>query len=469
MTTPAAPQAILRRLSKNVLFLILDSGVNNVVSFAILIIVARFFGPDVVGQVGLLMAVAAVGVLLGDLGSGQASTLLISRRRADIPGVSAGTAAAAGLLHAAVGGLALAVGVYFLPDLIGALAERLGLPERARDIAALRGPIHLVAAWVFLATLLQQTTGIFAGFQKMQYTLLQDAILQVPRLLICLSVALVATLPWTAFLVGWTVWYVVGAAAGLGLLMLVLRRSGERLTLADYRPLQRVRLGAALFTPLAAGFILQYLAMAIIWWMSRAGDSYENLGFFVPLWSLTRGYEVLLMPLAIALLPAVSDAYGTRDPRTVALLVRRAFLTTGLAAVVVLILFMALPSLLLSLFGQAYEPLVFPLMVLAFGVAFEAQRCALDPILNGSGLARWVTAIEWAKFGVFFALAIRLYRLHGLTGVAVAFVGAFVPAWMAKVAVIHWRLKVPVLGRAALVALLLAAVFAAGLALRYLG
>jgi len=459
------PHAISRRLSKNVLFLIIDSGVNNLVSFAIIFVIARFYGPAVVGQVSLLMAVTAVGVLLGDLGNGQASTLLISRHRAGVAGAAPGSAAAAGLLHATAGGLLLAAAVFFLPDVVRFLAERLGQPERAHEIAALRHPIHLVAAWVFLATLLQQTTGTFAGFQKMHYTLAQDIIVQVPRLLICLAVALVA-LPWYSFLLGWTAWYFVGAAVGLALFFLVLRRSRERLTLAGYAPLARLRTGAALFTPIAAGFILQYLAIAIIWWMNTGQVGYRSVGYFAPMWTLTRGYEVLLMPLAIALLPAVSDAHGTRDPAVLARLVRQSLLATGMASVGILVLFAAAPCLLLGLFGAEYQMFVIPLIILALGVAFEAQRCALDPILIGSGLARWVTAIEWGKFALFLLLGIPLYKAHYMTGISLAFVGAYLPAWFAKVLLIHTRIKVRLIGPAMVLAILLALVAAAAIFFR---
>lgn len=225
----------------------------------------------------------------------------------------------------------------------------------------------------------------------------------------------------------------------------------------------RLRTGAVLFTPLAAAFILYYLANAVIWWLDPHGAGYRSVGLFAPLWSLTRGYEVLLIPLATALLPAVSDAHGTRDPRVLESLVRRTLMVTGLAALGIFLLFVAAPHLLLGLFSPEYQALAFPLGILAFGMAFETQRCALDPILNGSGLARWVTAIDWAKFVLLLVLAVPLYRAHYLTGISLAFVGAFIPAWIGKLMLIRFRLKVRVLGHAAMVGLLLAAVFAANL------
>lgn len=463
-TVPHPP--IMRRLSRSVVFLVADSAIVNVASFATLLVVAHAYSTAVVGQLTVLLSITAVGILLGDLGNGQASTLLISRHLAGLGGGRPGRVAAAGLLQAVVGGLLMATVVFFFPELVRHLAERFGQVERAREISDLGDMIRLVAAWVLMTTLLQQTAGVFAGFQKMQYTLVQDVTTQVPRLVICLVVALLAQ-PWRWFVWGWTAWYVVAAAVGLGLLGLVLRRAGQTLSLAGYRPVMRLRTGAVLFTPLAAGFILYYLAIAIIWWVDMGETGYRSVGYFAPVWSLTRGYEVLLMPLAIALLPAVSDAHGTRDAAVLTRLVRRAMLATGLASLAILAMFLAVPHLLLSLFGQPYQAFAFPLVILAFGVAFEAQRCALDPVLNGSGLARWVTGIEWMKFGLLVALAIPLFGAHYLTGMSLAFVGAFVPAWLAKVLLIHWRLKVRILAPAAAVAVLLTAAFAVALLLRY--
>jgi O-antigen/teichoic acid export membrane protein len=454
--------SITRRLSRSVVFLVVDSVIVNVASFATLLVVARGYSSAVVGQLTVLLSIMAVGTLLGDLGNGQASTLLISRHLAGLGGGRPGRIAAAGLLQAVVGGLVMATVVFFFPELIRHLAERFGQADRAREIGDLGDMIRLVAVWVLLAVLLQQTAGVFAGFQKMQYSLVQDVTTHVPRLAICLVAALSA-LSWRWFIWGWTGWYVVAAVVGLSLLAAVLRRMGQSFSLAGYEPVMRLRTGAVLFTPLAAAFILYYLANAVIWWLDPHGAGYRSVGLFAPLWSLTRGYEVLLIPLATALLPAVSDAHGTRDPRVLESLVRRTLMVTGLAALGIFLLFVAAPHLLLGLFSPEYQALAFPLGILAFGMAFETQRCALDPILNGSGLARWVTAIDWAKFVLLLVLAVPLYRAHYLTGISLAFVGAFIPAWIGKLMLIRFRLKVRVLGHAAMVGLLLAAVFAANL------
>jgi len=466
MTSAATHHSIIRRLSRNVAFMVADSAVANLASVGTTLAVSRLYDdPSILGKVAMLLTIASVGILLADLGNGQASTLLISRRLAGVGGPSPGRSAGAGLFQAAAGGLCLGVGVFFLPDLIRIVAQYVGQADRAREIADLRGPIRLVAVWVFLAPLGQQAAGVFAGFQKMQYTFIQDVSTQVPRLAICLAVA-IPLLPWTCFIWGWTAWYFVAAAIGLGLLWRVLSGAGERLSLTGYAPLSRLRAGAALFTPIAAGFILQYLAIAIIWWINLGEMGSRSVGFFTPLWTLTRGYEVILIPLAIALFPAVSDAHGTRDPAVLTRLVRRVLLATGLVAVGILALFALAPGLLLGLFGADYRTMVIPLIVLAFGVALESQRCALDPLLNGSGLARWVTAIEWGKFALFLLLGIPLYRAHYLTGISLAFVGAFVPAWAAKMLLVRVRLGVRVLGPAAVLAVLLAAVAAAALVWR---
>jgi len=458
-------QHITGRLSRNVVFLLADSGLVNVVSFASMVIVAWRYSVEVVGQLGMLLLIGGIGSLLGDFGSGQASTLLISRRLAAMGGPKAGQAVGAGLLQSALGGAVLASLVLLIPALVPRFAQAVGATERAAEVLRLGPLVRLAAVWVLAGALMQQTIGVFAGFQRMQYTLLQNAVTHLPRLGLCASVVLLAG-PWERIVHGWTLWYAVAGASALGLLALVLRRCGARLSLTGYRPLGRLRLGAALFTPLAAAFILQYLAMGIIWWMDPHGEGYRSVGYYVPLWSLTRGYEVLLWPMAIALLPAVSDAHGTRDAAVLAGLVRRAVTGTGLAAAAILGLFVAVPETLLGIFGPEYQHLVLPLSILAFGMAFEAQRCALDPLLNGSGLARWVTGIEWGKFALLCGLAIPLYQAHYLTGIAVAFVGALVPAWIAKLLLIRFKLHSPVAGRAALVAGLIVAVFAAGMIAR---
>jgi len=458
-------QRITGRLSRNVVFLLADSGLVNVVSFASTVIVAWRYSVEVVGQLGMLLLISGIGSLLGDFGAGQASTLLISRRLAAMGGPKPGQAVGAGLLQSALGGVLLGALVLLIPDVIPRVARSVGATERAAEILHLEPLIRLIPVWVVAATLMQQTIGVFAGFQRMQYTLLQNAVTHVPRLGICVAVALLAG-PWERIAQGWTVWYGLAVVFALGMLMAVLRRCGARVSLAGYRPLGRLRIGAALFTPLAAAFILQYLAMGIIWWMDPHGEGYRSIGYYVPLWSLTRGYEVLLWPVAVALLPAVSDAHGARDAAVLAGLVRRALTGTGLAAAAILGLFMAVPEHLLGIFGPEYQPLVLPLSILAFAVAFEAQRCALDPLLNGSGLARWVTGIEWSKFALLCGLAIPLYQAHYLTGIAVAFVGALVPAWIAKLLLIRFKLHSPVAVRAVMVAGLIVAVFAAGMIAR---
>jgi O-antigen/teichoic acid export membrane protein len=461
------PPALSHRLSRNVFLLAADSGLTNIVSFAIIFTIARCYSVEVVGQVSLLVVVMAMATLLGDFGSGQASTLLISRRLADMGGPKPGQAVGTGLLHAAVGGAVLGSLVLLIPTVVPRIADALGAPDRAAEVLRLGPLIRLVALWVLAATLMQQTIGVFAGFQRMQYSLLQNTVTHLPRLGICAAVALLAE-PWEHIVHGWTLWYGVAAVFALGLLVIILRRCDAGISLMGYRPLRRLRLGAALFTPLAAAFILQYLAMGIIWWMDPHGQGYRSVGYYVPIWSLTRGYEVVLWPVAVALLPAVSDAHGTRDAAVLAGLVRRALGGTGLAAAAILGLFMAVPEHLLGLFGNEYQHLVLPLMILALAMAFEAQRCALDPLLNGSGLARWVTGIEWCKFGLLYVLAVPLYQAHYLTGIAVAFVGALVPAWLAKLLLIRFKLHSPVAGRAVMVAALIVVIFAVGMVVRSL-
>ncbi len=460
----ALPRTIARRLSANVLFLVLDSGVVNAISFGLSLLVARWYDPDVLGRLGTLLAVLAVGVLLGDLGSGQASTLLISRHVAGMEPRRPGPIAAAGLLQNAVGGAIVAALLLVLPDAAVALLERAGMAERAAQVVELSSLVRLIAVWVLAATMMQQTAGIFAGLQRTQHTLLQSTLTHVPRLAVTVAVALAAR-PWEWIAWGWTASYTLAGVAAVGLALRVLRRGGHRLGLKGYRPAWRLRVGAALWTPLAAGFILQYLAVGILWWMTP-GEAYASVGLFVPLWSLTRAYEVLLMPLGVALLPAVSDAHGARDARVVGSLVRRGLLLTGLAATAVLALFMAVPERLLGFFGEAYTGQATALMVLAFGVAFEAQRCALDPLLNGSGLARWVTVLDWAKFALLLGLGVPLYAAMGFEGLAWAFVGTFVPAWAAKLVLLRAKLGVHVLLPAVVLAALLAAEFGAGLAWR---
>lgn len=315
-------QGITGRLSRNVVLLLVDSGLVNVVSFASTVIVAWRYSVDVVGQLGVLLLISGIGSLLADLGAGQASTLLISRRLAAMGGPKPGQAVGAGLLQSAVGGAVLGAFVLLIPEVLPRIARAVGAAGRADEALRLAPLVPLVAVWVVAATLMQQTIGVFAGFQRMQYSLLQNAITHLPRLGICAAVALLAG-PWEQIVHGWTIWYGLAAVFALGLLMVVLRRCGARVSLTGYRPLRRLRVGAALFTPLAAAFILQYLAICIIWWMDPHGQGYRSVGYYVPLWSLTRGYEVLLWPVAVALLPAVSDAHATRDAGVLAGLVRR--------------------------------------------------------------------------------------------------------------------------------------------------
>jgi O-antigen/teichoic acid export membrane protein len=451
--------------------MVADSAINNLVSFAIIFAIARIYNdPGIVGQVNLLFAITAVAVLLGDSGNGLASTLLISRYQAKVGHVKPGESAAAGLLHAGFGGLIMAIIVFFLPDLVAAAACYANVADRAEMIGQVRPQVRLIALWVVAGTLMQQTAGTFNGLQRMGLTLLQDILTHVPRLGLCLMIGLTGQM-WQVMITAWTFVYLAAATAALLLLLSTLRRAGCPLSLAGYHPLTRLRTGAVLFTPLAAGFIMQYLAYAVIWWMSPPSRAFESLGFFAPLWTLTRAYEVLLWPIAIVLLPAVSDAHGMRDPLVLTSLVRRALVVTGLAAVGVLLLITAAPKLLIGLYGaayaDAYETLRLPLVILAFGVAFESHRCAFDPVLNGSGLARWVTAIEWGKFALLLVLGIPLYRAYALDGIAVAFAGAFLPAFVAKLLLIWFGLRIRVLGHAGLVAAVLTSVFLGGLFLHY--
>jgi len=175
-------QRITGRLSRNVVFLLADSGLVNVVSFASTVIVAWRYSVEVVGQLGMLLLISGIGSLLGDFGAGQASTLLISRRLAAMGGPKPGQAVGAGLLQSALGGVLLGALVLLIPDVIPRVARSVGATERAAEILHLEPLIRLIPVWVVAATLMQQTIGVFAGFQRMQYTLLQNAVTHVPRL-----------------------------------------------------------------------------------------------------------------------------------------------------------------------------------------------------------------------------------------------------------------------------------------------
>jgi hypothetical protein len=218
------PQSLARRLSKNVTFMVADSAVNNLVSFAIVFTIARVYNdPGIVGQVNLLIAITAVGVLLGDLGNGQASTLLISRHLAGVGGSRPGEGAGAGLLHAAVGGALLGAAAFFLPDVVETLTRHAGLVGRAEAVGQIRDQVRLIAVWVLACTLMQQTAGIFNGLQRMELTLLQDTVVQVPRLVICVALALTAQ-AWQTMIWAWTFGYVAAAGAALAVLAWLLNR-----------------------------------------------------------------------------------------------------------------------------------------------------------------------------------------------------------------------------------------------------
>lgn len=454
----------MTRLGRNVLFLVLDSGIISVVQIVITMIVLRTWGEEVWGMVSFLMVIAALAIMLGDLGGGQATNLLIGRRRAGLHHEDAGPVAAAGLLQSLIGAALVTVAVLVLPRVLGGFIDWIDRTDLAAQFSQVRGLMPLIAVWVFAAVLMQQTVGIFAGFQATQYTFIQNLAIHPLRLVFCI-VVVVAAWSWRAIIVGWTGCYVVGLVVAFILVRRVLYRHDQKLSLVGFRPARRLRLGLALFTPMAAAFIVNYTAVGVMWWFDPMGDGFRAIGRFAPLWIIGRGYEVLLLPMATAMLPAVSDAHGSRDPAVLEHLVRRTLTATGLVSAAILLVIVLVPGLLTGLFGVGGIEVA--LVVLAFGGAIEAQRCTLDPILNGSGHARWVTAIEWTKFALVAVLGIPLFRQHYLTGMAVALAAAFIPATVVKLVIIRWKLRIRILRRSTLVGVLLVVVFALGMALAW--
>jgi stage V sporulation protein B len=415
-----------RRVMVNTIYSLASSMVASLAILLSNILTARSFDPANYGIITTVISVNTFFFLVADMGIATAMTKFIAEDTQDRERISR-------LLPSA---LKLTAGVALVA--MGLLVSTSGWLARMvfhQEIGLL---LVVSAAWIVSSLFFRVSNGVFNGFQRMEFSLVNTTLLNGLRLL-ALVVAVYLGLGVSAVVVGWSFTYTAALFLMVLLLLFFLRKKGFTLRWASGYERRIIKYGVYLALPFLGIYLIPHLLNMIMGWLSTM----ENVAYMSISLSLASLSFVVLTPVSNVLLPVASEAFAGDNWQRMSTVGRLAFKYLWLVSFGGLC-FLAFfgEELITFLYGTEYVAAGDVLLIMAFSAFFESAKVITDPLLNGTKYARTVTWIEILKFSLVSGLGIGLIYLSGITGAAVTILVAYSASTGLKMYQVHKRLNI---------------------------
>jgi len=398
----------IKKFTVDSTYLLLSTGVVNILLFALSIIIPRFFGKLFYDTLLVVEGFYFAIFLIFDIGISRTSIRFISENdKID-------------------NAKRVITFVFFIALIVMPLAILL-IYLGARPFSSFLGKdfelyFKITALWLFFLYPKRLFLAIFEGFHKIRLVSVLSIILPLGKVVIVLFCLLSKNRGITDLLWGYLGICILDFIISFGWLikLLVEKQMALNLSCLNKNVVKRFSSFAVYsHIPLIAVFLVPiFLAFFISKYSEQPGqNSYFAIGM-----SLTSIALFFLTPISRNLFLHISGLYGEKDQLAIKKIGGDIIGIVLLIGAITLPIYILLGKVAINLiygkaFGEAYSVMI----LLSFANGFGFARILADPILLGSGHEKIVTRIEIFKLVLLFLLAQQFIPNHKAFGAAITF------------------------------------------------
>ena len=391
-------------------FLISGTALATVIMAIASILIARFLGPELYGQYTLALVVPQLLFLFTDLGINQGLIKFTASLRSRGETYRLAKIVKYGLLLRALTGIAIFIIDYAFAEFFASFF--LQRPD-------LSFYIRIASTSVLFQVIFTTATSGFVGLDKAEYNALTTNIQAITKTIVSITLVLLG-FSVAGAIIGVVASYVVGAFAGIAILLLLIReKQGVKNThniSDDLRTL--VRYGAPLYVSLLLiGFVPVYqnVMLALFTTDADVGNYKAASNFFALM-------AVVSVPITTALLPAFSklDSSANEKIKTFFKLANK--YTTMVVIPITFLIIMFSEEIVKIVYGSTYQtaPLFLAthfLLYFLVGLGY----LTLTSLYNGLGETKTTLRIGLITFLAVAVLSPLLTKTYGVQGLITAF------------------------------------------------
>ncbi len=402
---------IYKKIIRNSIALLFATIISNGLLFASNIILARNLTPRDYGTVVFVLSIAGIFMLLTDFGIYNSAMVFIPKTENKKEAISQTVSSVfeLSLYLGLLGSVLFFVFSYFAPD---------------KNFPNIKEYIMIACLWPLFFSLMKAVRGIFGGFQRPKEQLFSNSLLEMVRFTgLCTAVFLNMRI--AGILFAWSVAYAVSFLVLVVALITFLNKNKMRFAINPFRAWKRkleiARYGIHLFIPFISAFIIPYILNMYLGFLSKP----QSVGFFAIALSLASVNLLMIKPLEIALLPAISGSFSEKTLSNFFVMnnmIQKYLALTGISIISLFIFFG--PKILNFIYGEDYLKAAGVLTVLSCAIFFEMNRVVVDPFLKGTGSASIVSRIEIGKVLLVITTAFFLVNKYTVLGASVAYLVA---------------------------------------------
>ena len=419
------------KVTRNATILFLDLTLTGALNYAFWLVLARIALLEVSGGVSTIFSIIAIFTLLMQPGISMATSKYVSEHLSRKNTNSVREAIKSAIILIVLLSIIPAVLLILLAEKIAGIYE----------VSGIITPLRVSALLISLSPLLTVISGVYQGFQKMEYCLVQDLLTTGSRFFLGLGLVFLGF-----GVIGPIFGVIIGAFSAIFLTFFfiprLLRRTQDlqsQLSEKDpeedlFKWTDLIRLGVP--NSVIYGVInLSSQAGTLI--LGLFGGSLETVAWYYLSLQIILGITMISRLLGTALLPAVSSAWVTKSSSkfgSALNLCLRYFFVITVPIVMIAFFF---PEEILLLLGRAYLPAVPMLRILLLAIPSIGALQIFVSVLTGIGSTKWLIRLSLMILSLYFSLAVGLTVVYGLLGTSGAFtcsiaIGALATFWMTQ-------------------------------------
>ena len=395
----------IARVFNNTVYLLFGIVASNLSLFACNIILARIFSKQDYGIFMTVQCTLGVFLLITGLGITEGSTKLISEYIGKNDLKSAQRAVNGSLKLLLFCSLCFSIIQFFCARLISDNFSSI-------DITFL---LKLTALWNIPYYIIVWGASIIEGMQKMQYSSIVRYLFEPLKLLILLILILFCVLSIRNVYIAWTILYwILAACIALFLKFFLIEENISLYPSFDKSEVPILKSSFPFFIPLIAPPLI-YMLLPLMIGTLRSVTDVADFTAVLPFSSLSA---LLLMPLSISLLPAISENFH-KNRELIENSCKNLFKLIGLLNICIFFFIGYGGKLLIVLFiGEKYISSVYILYLLLIAVYFENYKFVVDPLLKGSGHVNTISILAYVRLILLFLVGYFSIVYFGAQGAA---------------------------------------------------
>lgn len=419
------------KVTRNTIIVLLDFVSYGALNYAFWFVLARITSLEVSGGVATIFSIITIGSLIS-LGIPIATSKYVSEHLSRQNPIIVRA-----IIKSAIN-LALSLSI-IASVLLVLFAERIA---RIYEVPGITTPLRVSALLILLYPVLEVLSGVYQGFQKMEYCFVQALFEAGSKFFLGLGLVLLGF-----GVIGPVLGMIIGWFSAIILALFFIPRLLRQTQDFQFHPSENdPEMYFFKWTDLIRLGMPNFIIYGVIKLSSQAGTlilglferSFVSVALYYLSLQITLGLTMISEALGIALLPAVSNAWVKKSTHefgsTLNLCVRYFFVITS---PIVIISFFFPEEIILLILGKAYLPAVSMLRILLLAIPAIGMLQIFVSVLTGIGSTKRLIFISFILLILYFPLAFILTNIYGLIGTSGAFtcsmtIGALVTFWMTQ-------------------------------------